>query len=135
GGGPSRRGSRPGPAFGGRAVEVAALGRQMEETGSGHGGLVLVEAESGGGKTRLLEELAALAEQRGCWILGGQGLDQSGQRPFQTLEGVAAGILEAAADSQIQQRLRKRVGDHAGAIVAAFPELAAVLGSEGGRGG
>ena len=123
------------PAFVGRAVELAALGRQMEETGSGHGGLVLVEAESGGGKTRLLEELTALAEQRGCWILGGQGLDQSGQRPFQTLEGVAAGVLEGAADSRIQERLRRRVGDHAEAIVAALPELAAVLGFQGGRGG
>src|SRR3989442_13203066 len=59
----------------------------------------------------------------------------SGLSPYQSLGGSECGILVAAADSQIKQRLRKRIGDHAGAIVAAFPELAAVLGSEGGRGG
>jgi len=46
------------PAFVGRAAELAALEAHVERARRGRGGLVLLEGESGGGKTRLLDELA-----------------------------------------------------------------------------
>ncbi|MGH2718945.1 MAG: serine/threonine protein kinase, partial [Actinomycetota bacterium] len=116
------------PAFVGRAAELGALSRQIERVAAGRGALLSVEAESGGGKTRLLEELGRRASQRSLWVLRGQGLDQTGQRPFQVLEGLARGILQAAeSDADLPGRLRDAVGEHARAIAAALPELAAVL--------
>src|SRR5258708_38100864 len=63
------------PAFVGRGEELAALHAELERTQEGRGGLVLVEAESGGGKSRLLAEFALRGAQQGAWILRGQGQD------------------------------------------------------------
>ncbi|HLI55708.1 MAG TPA: AAA family ATPase, partial [Actinomycetota bacterium] len=116
------------PAFVGRTPELDELSRQIERVAAGRGTLLAVEAESGGGKTRLLEELARRAAQRSLWVLRGQGLDQTGQRPFQVLEGLARAILRAAeTDPGLPERLREAVGEHAQAIAAALPELAPVL--------
>ena len=82
------------PAFVGRADELGKLARLIRRAGEGRGGLVLLEAESGGGKTRLLEELAQQSQTR-SWILRGQGVDQAAQRPFQLLEDVVRGIVGA----------------------------------------
>src|SRR5690606_16862649 len=84
------------PAFVGRSAEIAAIQAQMQRTIDGHAGVVLVEAESGGGKSRLLSEVALQGAQMGMWILRGQGLDQAAQRPFELLTGVAEGIVATA---------------------------------------
>src|SRR5207253_2208098 len=84
------------PAFVGRGSELAALDAQLEQARIGRGGLVLLEAESGGGKTRLLMELAQRALRQGVWVLRGQGLDQAAQRPFQVLVGVAEELIATA---------------------------------------
>ena len=116
------------PAFVGRADELGKLVRLIRRAGEGRGGLVLLEAESGGGKTRLLEELAQQSQTR-AWILRGQGLDQAAQRPFQLLEDVVGGIVAAARDQPlVGAALRRRVDDRADAAVAALPELTEVLG-------
>ncbi len=115
-------------AFVGRTSELATLTALLGEAGRGRGGLVLLEAESGGGKTRLLDELA-LEVGPAAWTLRGQGLDQAAQRPFQLLDGVAAGILAAAArDPGEVDRLRRRLEDRGEAVVAALPVLGAALG-------
>ncbi|MDQ1426806.1 MAG: hypothetical protein QOK39_282, partial [Acidimicrobiaceae bacterium] len=116
------------PAFVGRIAELSVLGGFIRGAGAGRGGLVLLEAESGGGKTRLLDELAQQS-QHGAWILRGQGMDQAAQRPFQLLEGVVEGIVAACRDHpEIVPRLRDQIGDRADAVAAALPELAEVLG-------
>jgi tetratricopeptide (TPR) repeat protein len=76
--------SPPGPAvsgsaaFVGRAAELAALLRAFEESLQGRGRLVLVSGEPGIGKSRLADELTAVARGRGgrvlwgrCWEAGG----------------------------------------------------------------
>ena len=119
------------PAFVGRTVELGLLTQLVASAGAGHGGLALVEAESGGGKSRLLDELADRI-QGGAWVLRGQGVDQAAQRPFQLLEGVVAGIVSAAAgDASIAAAIRERVGERVDAVVAAVPDLAATFGSDG----
>src|SRR5262249_21444848 len=60
------------PAFVGRRREVEALETQLEKARKGEGGLVLLEAESGGGKSRLLDELAQRSGRLGFWVLRGQ---------------------------------------------------------------
>src|SRR4029077_9114520 len=91
-----RRHSLTEPAFVGRQAELAMLTAELEQAGHGRGGLALVQADSGGGKTRLLDELAQQAARRGAWVVRGQAVDQAAPRPFRLLEGVAAELLTAA---------------------------------------
>src|SRR5262249_40079723 len=125
-----RRRSLTEPAFVGRDQELANLDRQLEKARQGKAGLVVLEAESGGGKTRLVVELGQRSVRQGAWVLRGQGLDQEAQRPFQMLVGVAAEIVAACrADAHFTRAMRARLGDHAQAACAALPELAEVVGS------
>jgi two-component system sensor kinase len=113
------------PAFVGRDHELALLNSQLERSCDGKGGLVLLEAESGGGKSRLLAEFGQRATQKGAWILRGQGLDQTAQRPFQLLTGVAEDLAKALKfDLAAKEQLRGALGDHLEAACYALPELA-----------
>ena len=121
------------PAFVGRAAELATLCQALEGARSGHGALVLLRADSGGGKTRLLDELAEQATRRGAWVIRGQAADQSAQRPFQLLDGVASAVQAAAAsDPDIGPRLVAALGEWADGAAGALPELADVLGRSAG---
>ncbi|MGI8776789.1 MAG: EAL domain-containing protein [Acidimicrobiales bacterium] len=113
--------------FVGRATELATLTGLLAQAGRGQGGLVLVETESGGGKSRLLDEVTVDVGPD-AWTLRGQGVDQAAQRPFQLLDGVAAAILAAAGtDPTAITGLRERLADRAEAVVAALPVLGAAL--------
>ena len=59
------------PAFVGREAELASLQALLTEIGDGGSGLVLLDAESGGGKSRLLAELASQAVSLGITVLHG----------------------------------------------------------------
>ncbi len=84
------------PAFVGRHDELGAIEAELEEARAGRGGLVLVEGESGGGKTKLLEELVQRSAEHAVWALRGQGVDQMGQRPLGVLDGVVDAVTEWA---------------------------------------
>jgi two-component system sensor kinase len=117
------------PAFVGRGQELAALQSQLKRTQEGQGGLVLLEAESGGGKSRLLSEFALRGAQQNAWILRGQGLDQAAQRPFQMLTGLAAGVIAVARlEPETTEKIRVGLGSHLEAVCAVMPELASVFG-------
>jgi diguanylate cyclase (GGDEF)-like protein/PAS domain S-box-containing protein len=124
-----RRRSLTEPSFVGRAGEVAALSAALDAADRGDGGLVLVEAESGGGKTRLLDEIALQARRQGFWVLRGQGVDHAAQRPFQVLDGVVNGIAASAGDGPSPKHLQARLGDWVEAVTVALPDLADVLGT------
>jgi two-component system sensor kinase len=116
------------PSFVGRKGELDALAQTLRHTATGHAGLVLLDAESGGGKTRLIEEFAHRSEAANAWIVRGQGVDQAGQRPYQLLEGVATAINHAlATDDALRARLREALHEHADAIAAALPELESLV--------
>jgi two-component system sensor kinase len=125
------------PSFVGRVSELEALDRQLRRASSGQGGLVLLEAESGGGKSRLLTELCRQAHHPAPLVLHGQGIDQAAQRPFQILAGVAAGILaQCKASPSLGPRLREALGPvRARAACTAIPELSEALGEVGGDDG
>jgi len=118
------------PSFVGRAGELAAMSALLDRADRGEGGLVLVEAESGGGKTRLLDEVALQAGRAGFWVLRGMGVDHAASRPFQVLDGVVAGITESESGPGPSPRhLRARLGDWADAVTVALPDLAGPLGT------
>jgi two-component system sensor kinase len=119
------------PAFVGRNVELAALDLQIQRVRRGEGGLVVLAAESGGGKTRLLAEMAQASARQGLGVLRGQGMEQVAQRPFQLLVGVAADLVAAARrEPGLNQAIRARLGDHCVSACAALPELTEVLGGQ-----
>jgi len=119
------------PTFVGRVEELAHLANLLTETQAGRGGLVLVEAESGTGKTRLLDELALQAVQAGLWVLRGRGVDQAAVRPFQVFDGVVSEIVAAESDETRTRGIRERIGDWAPSTVAALPALGTIFGQVG----
>jgi PAS domain S-box-containing protein len=118
------------PAFVGRETELASLTSIVTGLDAGRGGIVLVEAESGGGKSRLLAEVAARAAEAGVAVLSGQGVALGGQRPFALLHGVVDDLLaELDADATRRDELARELEDVAPSIVLALPRLAALLGT------
>ncbi|HET7721352.1 MAG TPA: AAA family ATPase, partial [Acidimicrobiales bacterium] len=113
------------PSFVGREAELATIEGEVARAATGRGGLVLVEGESGGGKTKLLEELAQRSAERGVWVLRGQGVDQMAQRPLRILDGVVEAVLRrAGADEAFAASVRHAVGSQLEALVDALPRLA-----------
>lgn len=123
-----RRRSLAEPAFVGRQFELSALKAELERARHGSGDIVLVEAESGGGKTRLLQEFAQRAALDGARVFRGQGTNEAAQRPFELLRGPASGLLERSrTEPELATYVRDRLGDAREAVVGALPELYSIL--------
>jgi signal transduction histidine kinase/tetratricopeptide (TPR) repeat protein/HPt (histidine-containing phosphotransfer) domain-containing protein/ActR/RegA family two-component response regulator len=117
------------PALVARDFELQQLDAQLAEGRVGRGGLAFLEAESGGGKTRLLTHLMRDAVRQGVWVLRGEGAAAVAQRPFQLLRGIMSEFLCAAqADPALAQVVHERLGEHRDAVLAAWPEFAQELG-------
>ncbi|PQO33217.1 hypothetical protein C5Y96_10195 [Blastopirellula marina] len=116
------------PTFVGREEELKQLNSFIRETRQGKSSVILVEGESGLGKSRLLVEAVRVARRNNNWVLRGQATTNVGQRPYRTLEGIVDGFLSVAQkDRELLSRVQERVGDMADALVAALPSLGAVL--------
>lgn len=117
------------PAFVGRQGELEQVEEQIRQVAARQTSLVFVEAESGGGKTRFLAEVALRGVQTNMWVLHGRGLEMVGGRPFQVLHGIVEGVIaEARSNHSFAETLHERLGDHADAVGAVLPELAQSLG-------
>lgn len=124
-----RRRTLTDPAFVGRDAELAVLASLVTDVASGGNGMVLLEADSGGGKSRLLTEVTQQARSCGVTILHGQGVAQAGQLPFTLLQGVAQDLVAAlSADDDGRRQLADALTDSAPAIVRALPALGDLLG-------
>lgn len=89
--------------FVGRDAERARLAERLDGVLEGTGGIVLVEGESGVGKTRLLAEVVEDARWRGMDVLWGRSAP-SGGRPFGPL-GEALRTLTDLRARQLSARL------------------------------
>lgn len=113
------------PEFVGREEELQRLAGEWEKTARGEGGLVLVEAESGGGKTRLLREFSRSLP----WAPWGQAVSQAAQGPFRIFGGVISSVLQRARrDEKFAARLRSRLAERSDALCDALPECAELFG-------
>ncbi len=122
------------PAFVGREVELAALTAVAEGLAADQSGLVLLDADSGGGKSRLLTEVAKRADEAGVTVVHGQGIALGGQRPFTLLHGVADDLVTLFAGRPGRRAaLAATLDDVAPAIVRALPALAGLLGAAAER--
>lgn len=68
--------------FVGRQREMAELRAALDDALSGDGRLVMLAGEPGIGKTRIAQELAAVAEGRGVRVLWGRCYEGGGAPPY-----------------------------------------------------
>jgi tetratricopeptide (TPR) repeat protein len=74
-----RTSARP---FVGRAAELGELRAALSDADAGRGSLILVAGEPGIGKTRLMEESAATAVERGWRVVVGRCWEEGGAPPY-----------------------------------------------------
>ncbi|MGQ0624423.1 MAG: AAA family ATPase [Sporichthyaceae bacterium] len=123
-----RRQSLTEPALTGRSAELGVLTRRLEDAREGAGRLMVVEAESGGGKSRLVEEFCQRAAAGGAWVLRGHGVPPGAQLPLQVLAGVAVGVVaEHERDPTLGPRVRRAVGPFAAVLGDLLPVMRKVL--------
>ncbi|MDV3128207.1 AAA family ATPase [Mycobacterium sp. 21AC1] len=70
------------PGLRGRAAEIALVSPLVDGLDRGHGGVVVIEGPPGIGKSRLLEEIGALARTAGVRTLLGQAFEYQRTVPF-----------------------------------------------------
>jgi DNA-binding CsgD family transcriptional regulator len=106
--------------FVGRAAELAVLTARLQAAIDGRGSVALIAGEPGIGKTRLAEELAGLAEQRGVRVVWGRCYEGEGAPSFWPW----LQALRACLRDDERAPLREQVGDDAIARLAPIlPEL------------
>lgn len=124
------------PAFVGRREELAVLARALDEASRGRGGALLVEAPSGGGKTRLLEEFAVEALGRGALVLRTSGVAGATRSPLGALTGLALDLVAAGEEDPAWRRaLGAELSAWSDSLLSAMPPLQPLLGGESGSAG
>lgn len=108
----------------GRAQDLSAALSLLGGAERGSGALLLLEAPSGSGKTRLLEELAWLGQQRGARVIRCLA-PQDAQQPLEGLQGVFQAIYD---DGSLSLRVADALGAQMGALHELQPTLARALG-------
>lgn len=109
----------------GRAQEMEGLLDLWGGVCRGDSALAVVEAASGHGKSRLLDEMAWAARQRGALVIRGQALDQSAQRPLTLLDGIFQAVCD---DGSLNLRVADRMEKDLEQLAQVLPALARALG-------
>jgi DNA-binding CsgD family transcriptional regulator len=103
----------------GREDELARIDRRLERLGDGEPALVEITGEAGIGKTRLLDEVCARAEERGCLVLRGSAAEFEHSVPFATV----VDVLDAHLAAVPLERIGAGAGDLRAELEAIFPAL------------
>ncbi|MCH7843198.1 MAG: AAA family ATPase [Chloroflexi bacterium] len=103
----------------GRQREMAELNAALDCAMAGHGRLVMLAGEPGIGKTRIAQELAGLAEQRGARVLWGWCYEQEGAPPYWPWVQPVRSYISATEPD----RLRAEMGPGAADIAEVIPEV------------
>ena len=123
----SQRGAASAGPLVGRAGELAQIDAALETAAAGTTACIAVEGEPGIGKTRLLAELRARADERGYLVLSGSATEFEREIPF----SVWVDALDAYAASQ-QHRLEESwEPDLLAELAAVLPTLSAGPGAVG----
>jgi adenylate cyclase len=103
----------------GRDSERAQLLDSLRRAASGNGGIVVLEGESGVGKTRLADEALDAARRLGWQTLVGRCYEEDGKPPLVPY----IEILEAASQLMPPPMFRQAVGSSAPELARILPEL------------
>ncbi|MGH7779428.1 MAG: ATP-binding protein [Candidatus Binataceae bacterium] len=115
--------SRPRPPrtlLAGREREMAGLRTALEDAASGGGRLILISGEPGIGKTRLADEVAALARAKGMAVLIGRCSDDEQRVPFLPFVEMLESIVDHASGGY---ELRTMFGEQGGELTRLLPKL------------
>jgi DNA-binding CsgD family transcriptional regulator len=119
----SMPGGMASPVFVGRATELAVLDRAFSTAADGTAGTVLVGADAGGGKSRLVSEFAARVADRalaltgGCVELGAAGL------PYAPFTAMLRALVRSRGAAEVASLLPRA---DFGELAVLLPELGAV---------
>lgn len=116
----------------GRSRELGVALSALDGLGHDEGGLLLIVAEPGMGKSRILAELRQAAAFDATWLDGhcvsyGQSLPYV---PYRDLFLNWAGALETASEADVRSALRERVADLLSGTLDVLPYLGSMLGLE-----
>jgi hypothetical protein len=108
-----------GTVFIGRDRELEVLLGALDNAASGAGRLVLIGGAPGIGKTRLADELARTARERGDRVLWGRCWEDAGTPPYWPwIQALRSYLRATDADT-----VRRQMGDGAADIAQILPEL------------
>jgi DNA-binding SARP family transcriptional activator len=117
------RARTPGAPFVGREEETAALVAGLDDVFAGRGRVFLLVGEPGIGKSRLADELVAIARDRGARVLVGRAWEAGGAPAYWPwVQALRAYIRESDPAT-----VRAQLGDRAADLAQLLPELRAVL--------
>jgi DNA-binding CsgD family transcriptional regulator len=111
------------PVLIGRAAQLDALDRAVEQVRGGAGRTILVTGEAGIGKSRLVAEAKARLVRSGCVILEGHCFEQDRALPYAPL----LDLLHAHLARCSSEELAHVLGFAASELVKLLPELGAML--------
>jgi DNA-binding CsgD family transcriptional regulator/tetratricopeptide (TPR) repeat protein len=120
---PELRLTVPCPVLVGRSAERDALVAALDAARAGHGAMVFVVGEAGIGKSRLVQEVAAAAVDRGVRVLRGRAVPGSGGSAFRPL-------AEALAPVTAEVRAHEHLAPWLPALGAILPTAATAPGVE-----
>ncbi len=103
-----------------REAELAKVHQALERATGGHGALLLSSGDAGVGKTRLAEECAAHARQRGFLTFAGRCYEDAGSAPYAPF----VEIFEALARALPAEALSAALAAPATSVVEISPSLA-----------
>lgn len=118
-----RRGVLTEPQFVGREKERKQLEAATNRLLIGKGETVTLTAESGGGKTRLLQEFIRDSRRQNVWTLLGQARAENATRPLHVFNQVVFEVVQQAhQDPEFLEQLTRNLGDRTETLAALFPE-------------
>ena len=104
--GPARPQEQAGTTMVGRQAELARLEAALDDVQAGRQRLLLIEGETGMGKSRLLEELIDLCHARGLTVLAGAGHSSERQTPYRAWREVFNAYFELGGVEAVDERRR-----------------------------
>jgi class 3 adenylate cyclase/tetratricopeptide (TPR) repeat protein len=105
----------------GRARERAVLARRLDDLAHhGAGGVVMLVGEPGVGKSRLIEELAAMAEGVGVRAIAGAAVAVERSTPYYSWRSILSAVVQGSAAFATPDELRERVIEAAAADPVLF---------------
>ena len=112
-----------GAVFVGRQRELGALLEGLESAVAGRGRLILVGGEPGIGKSRLADELAGMARDRGIGVLWGRGWEDAGAPAYWPWVQALRTLLRTVTPEAI----RGYLGSGAADVAQILPELRTIV--------
>ena len=115
--------TQAGAVFVGRQRELGTLLEGLESAVAGRGRLILVGGEPGIGKSRLADELAGMARDRGIGVLWGRGWEDAGAPAYWPWVQALRTLLR----TETPEAIRGYLGSGAADVAQILPELRTIL--------